>query len=263
MKLFKRGILLVVLALLAATGLALAQSEVTPIEAMEAGNRSYEAGQYNEAIAIYQSIVEAGIEDSALYFNLGNAYFKKGDLGRAILNYRRAHRLDPRDRDINTNLAVARLQTLDRLDKNAEGSFANLVEVAEEWLTLGEASMLALFLWLLMSAALILAILSEQLRRYSLWAAAIIGLFLVAGLFSMANRYYRETSAPEAVIVAEAVDVTSGPGSAEQYVVEFNLHSGAEVRLTDSRPGWRRVTLPGNDFQGWVPAETVETVAVN
>jgi tetratricopeptide (TPR) repeat protein len=253
-------LLLLIFVTLLLAPLTLAQTEVTPTEAMQAGNTSYESGQFNEAIAIYQSIVDAGIHDSALYFNLGNAYFKQGDLGRAIVNYLRAYRLDPRDSAIVANLAIARLQTLDRLDDGSESTLANLVEVAEEWLTLREAAILALFLWLLVSILLVVAILFERWRRYSLWAAGILCVFLLIGLFSMASRTYRESSSPQAVIVADEVDVTSGPGNAEQYVVEFNLHSGAEVRITDNRPGWRRVALPGADFQGWVPAEAVEPV---
>jgi hypothetical protein len=64
------------------------------------------------------------------------------------------------------------------------------------------------------------------------------------------------------VVVAREVDVTSGPGGGEQYVVEFNLHGGAEVRMIDSRPGWRRIALPGNDFQGWLPANAIEPVII-
>jgi hypothetical protein len=67
---------------------------------------------------------------------------------------------------------------------------------------------------------------------------------------------------PPAVVVASQVDVTSGPGTGEQYLVEFNLHAGAEVRLLESRPGWRRVALPGGNFQGWVPVEAVASVIV-
>jgi tetratricopeptide (TPR) repeat protein len=236
------------------------QNPVSPIEAMLVGNQDYESGKYAEAAEIYESIIAAGIDDSALYYNLGNSYYKQGNLGRAILNYRRAHRLNPRDEDTRTNLAVARAQTLDQLEVSGEGSLTNLVQVAEDWLTLGEASLLALILWLLISFCLILAIFFQRLRRISLWIAATLGLFLVIGLISIANRYYTEWVYPAAVIVAEEIDVTSGPGSAEQYLVEFNLHSGAEVSLIESRPGWRRIALPGNDFQGWVPDEAVELV---
>lgn len=249
---------LVVIGLLPAA--VLAQSPVTPTEAMQAANQNYESGDFQQAIDIYQTILDAGIEDSAIYYNLGNAYFKQGDLGHAILNYRRAYRLDPRDRDINANLSIARLQTLDRLDNNAGGGLTNLVQVAEEWLTLREAAMLALLLWLLTSGLVTAAILSRRFRKVALWASGVAGFFLVIGLLSMLNRSYVESSWPAAVVVAREVDVTSGPGTSEQYVVEFNLHAGAEVSVVDSRPDWRQISLPGNDFQGWVPADTVEPV---
>ncbi|RMF01480.1 MAG: tetratricopeptide repeat protein [Chloroflexi bacterium] len=245
----------------AVPAVVLAQNPVTPTQAMEAANKNYEAGEYQQAIDIYQTILDAGIEDSAIYYNLGNAYFKQGDLGRAILNYRRAYRLDPRDSAITANLAIARLQTLDRLDNNTGGGLTNLVQVAEEWLTLREAAMLALFLWLLTSGLLTAAILSRRFRKVALWSAAVTGFFLVAGLFSMANRYYTESTYPAAVVVAREVDVTSGPGTSEQYVVEFNLHAGAEVQVVNIRPNWRQIALPGNDFQGWVPADAVEQVS--
>ncbi len=247
--------------LLLTTSLTLAQS-VSPTEAMLVGNQNYEAGQYADAIEVYESIIGAGVQDSALYYNLGNAYYKQGDLGRAILNYRRAQYLDPRDSDVAANLGVARLQTLDKLEAADQGLLTNMVQVAEEWLTLREAAIFVLVLWLLCCVFAVVAILSTRLRRLSLWAIGIVGVFLIMGLFSVANRYYVQQTSPPAVIIARQVDVTSGPGSADQYLLEFNLHAGAEVRLLESRSGWRRIGLPGNDFQGWVSAEAVELVAV-
>jgi tetratricopeptide (TPR) repeat protein len=242
---------------------ALAQNPVSPTEAMTVGNQNYEAGQYAEASQIYESIVSAGVRDSDLYYNLANSYFKQGDLGRAILNYRRAYRLDPRDSDIRTNLAVARSQTLDKLEVEGEGSLTNIVQVIEGWLTIDEALILALILWLVVSGCIIVAILWPRLRPVGFWTAAVVGLFLVAGLISIANRLYTDITYSPAIIIAAEVDVTSGPGTAEQYLVEFNLHAGAEVNIIESRPGWRRIALPGNDFQGWVAEETIEPVALD
>ena len=238
---------------------ALAQSPRDPTEAMLAANRSYEVGQFEEAAAGYEAILEAGLSNSDLYYNLGNAYFKQGDLGRAILNYRRAQRLDPRDGDITANLNVARTQTVDQLERGGPGMLANWVQVAEEWLTLSEAAILALFLWFILNFLAILTILLPRLRRLLGMAMAVVALFLMAGLISIANRFYVERQYPPAVIVARQVDVTSGPGSPAQYLTEFELHAGAEVHLLESRASWRRITLPG-DLQGWVPAEAVEPV---
>jgi hypothetical protein len=237
----------------------LAQDPISPVEAMLAANQAYENGEYLEAAAGYEAIIRYGINNSDLYYNLGNAYFKHGDLGRAILNYRRAYRLAPRDPDILTNLTIARAQTVDRLEAANEGSLANLVQMAEEWLTLREAAFLALALWLILCGLAILAILQPRLRGWWAIGFVIMGFLLLVGLASMLNRYYTEQVYPPAVIVVQQVDVTSGPGGADQYLVEFDLHSGAEVQLLESRPGWRRINLSGN-LQGWVPEETVEPV---
>lgn len=241
---------------LCASSFALAQNPVTPTEAMRVANQDYEAGDYSQAAAIYESILASGLYHSSVYYNLGNAYYKQGDIGRAILNYRRAQRLDPRDGDITANLDLARSQTVDKLEAPVEGGWSNLVRFAEEWLTLGEAMVLALILWLLIGSLAAIALLNPVLRRWCGFGMGILALFLLVGLISMANRFYREQNYPPGVIVAQNIDITSGPGNSSQYLVEFTLHSGAEVSLIESRPGWERIALPG-DLQGWAPAEAV------
>jgi tetratricopeptide (TPR) repeat protein len=234
-----------------------AQSEVSPTEAMARANQHYEAGEFAEAISIYTAVIEAGIDNSDLYYNLANAYFKQGELGHAIVNYRRAQLLSPRDPDIATNLAMARSQTVDKLED--ETGLGNLVQTAEQWLTLNEAAVLALILWVLICYFAVLAILLPRQRRIFSWVMVVLGVFLVIGVFSLANRLYTAWRYPPAVIVAQEVEITSGPGNAEQYLVEFNLHAGAEVNILEDRPAWRRIMLPGN-LQGWVPVDAVETV---
>jgi tetratricopeptide (TPR) repeat protein len=250
---------LVVALFLLTTPSTLAQSPPNLTEAMLAANQNYEGGQYERAIDAYEDLIAAGIRDSDVYYNLGNAYFKQGDIGRAILNYRRAQYLDPIDPDVMTNLRIARAQTLDQLEADSGGALINLIELAEEWLTLNQAAILALLLWVLICGFLLLAIFVRRLRNLSAFAMAVLGVFLVIGLISMANRLYKENQFPPAVIIAEEVDVTSGPGGSDQYLVEFDLHAGAEVLLVERRPGWRRISLPGN-LQGWVPQDAVEPV---
>jgi tetratricopeptide (TPR) repeat protein len=254
----KSFILALVIFLIIAS-LALAQSPSSPAEVMLVANQRYEIGNYDEAIAGYEAIIAAGVRNSDVYYNLGNAYFKQGDMGRAILNYRRAQQLDPPDADIAANLALARTQTVDKLEVPPEGVLINIVEIAEEWLTLNQAALLALGLWFLMCVAFVVAIFQPRWRRLSAGTMAILAILLLIGLMSMAKRLYKETQSPPAVIIAPQVDVTSGPGGGDQYLVEFELHAGAEVRLLESRIGWRRITLPGN-LEGWVPGEAVEPV---
>jgi tetratricopeptide (TPR) repeat protein len=237
---------------------AFSQSEVSPIEAMLRANQYYEAGQFVEAAQVYEAIIAAGIHHSDLYYNLGNAYFKQGELGRAVLNYRRAQQLTPRDSDVVANLNFARAQTVDQLEAN-QGGLVNVAQTAAEWLTLNEAVILALFLWVLICYFAVLAILLPRQRRIFGWVMAVVSLCLALNVATIANRLYTGWRYPPAVVVTEKIDITSGPGNADQYVVNFTLHSGAEVQVLENRPGWRRIALSG-DLQGWAPTTAVEEI---
>lgn len=244
---------------------------------MAQANGLYEDGRFAEAAALYQQLLDGGIEDSSLYYNLGNAYFKQGDMGRAILNYERAARLAPRDADIQANLDLARHQAVDRYSADEHSAIARLASLARSWLTLNEMAFLTLLLWLLLILLIIVyrhnrPVLSAAAgraprtderalhRTQSGWQSiiALVALLLAGGLFSLGSRLYIERVRPPAVVVAESVEVLSGPGS--QYVTEFTLHSGAEVSLIETRGEWARLALPGDQLQGWVPAGTVVAV---
>src|SRR5215467_3632580 len=78
--------------------------------AFDAANKLYEQGKFNEAAAAYEQVTNSGQVSTALYFNLGNAFFKAGQIGRAIVAYYQAERLNPRDSDLRANLQFARNQ---------------------------------------------------------------------------------------------------------------------------------------------------------
>ena len=226
-------------------------------------NRLYEAGQFVEAAAAYQALADAGVEDGTLYYNLGNAYFKAGDLGRAILNYRRAQRLLPRDPDVAANLELARAQTVDRLeaDKRHPSDGGTLVDfvrrVLVEWTTLDEAAAITLGLWVVLCALIVTAILWPRGRQGLTYGIAVVAVLLAVGILSVGVRVSEARSKAPAVVVAASVEVRSGPG--EDYLTEFSLHAGAEIRVLEQRNGWVRIALPG-DLQGWMPGEAVENL---
>lgn len=249
---------LLALALLALTacGAQAAAGEISGAQMAEA-NQLYEDGQFAAAIDRYQALVDAGVQEGRLYYNLGDAYFKLGDLGRAVLNFRRAQRLLPRDGDVVANLKLARAQTLDRIEVENEGALVDLVRRVIGWTTLNEAAALALAVWVLLCGLVISAVLWQRRRRLLVYLAGAVAVLLLFGLLSIGIRLLDERGQPPAVIVAEEVALRSGPG--EDYLAEFTLHAGAEVRVVERRAGWARVALPG-DLQGWAPGEAVVEV---
>jgi tetratricopeptide (TPR) repeat protein len=235
-----------------------------PSDTMSTANQLYETGQYSQAAQAYQQLVDQGFTDSALFYNLGNAYFKDGDYGGAIVNYRRAQLLAPRDADIAANLELARSQIVDQPEETGESSQGLVSAIGrwtQTWLTLNEVAIFALGTWILF---VFLLILFSNTRKGSpvheslQYAMVVTVLALVMGLVGLGSRMYVENSQPEAVVVASDVDVTSGPGT--QYVTEFALHNGAEARLLETRGNWARLMLADNALQGWVPANAVEIV---
>jgi tetratricopeptide (TPR) repeat protein len=221
---------------------------------MAAANRLYEDGRFAEAAVRYQTLVDMGIQDGRLYYNLGDAYFKAGDLGRAILNFRRAQRLLPRDDDVATNLKLARAQAIDRIELESEGAIVGLVRRLIGWTTVDESALAALILWIILCALGVAAILWAPRRRLLLYLAATVATLLLLGVLAIGIRLLDERGQPPALVVASDVAVRSGPG--DDYLTEFTLHAGAEVRLVERRGEWVRIVLSG-DLQGWTPSQAV------
>ncbi len=231
----------------------------TAAATMVLGNRLYEEGNYEAAVQTYQQLVDQGRRHPAQLYNLGNAYYRSGDLGRASLNYERADRLAPRDADVRANLTLARSQTIDQFGADVT-AVDRLTLFARSWLTTDEMALLTWLLWLVLALLLTYRLLRSEPRR--LWLTAAVSLtaaLWVGGLFSMGSRIYVDVLRPDAVIVAAEVDVYSAPDTQETAV--FTLHSGASVTIVQARRDWMRIALPGGELRGWLPETAVAAVA--
>jgi hypothetical protein len=250
------GLLLLVIFIFPLPLLAQGPNDLTQV--MVEANERYQSGQFERAAELYETINAAGVQHSTVYYNLGNAYLQQGDLGRAILNYRRAQRLDPRDGDIANNLELARAQTIDKLQASGVEQL-NFGQIVGDWITLEETTVLLLVFWFLICLSLSLYIVLPHRRSELVWliiSSVGLTILMTAGL---ASSLYIEDQTPTAVVVASQVDVTDGPGPADEFAVNFSLHAGAEVRIIDRRLGWRQIALPG-DLDGWVPNNTLSLV---
>jgi hypothetical protein len=239
----------------------LSTSDNGDIEAISVANQLFTAGNYAEAAQIYEQLLSRGVADSSLYYNLGSAYFVQGDLGRAILNYQRAARLDPRDPDIKANLAIARAQSGYDYSSEPINPIQSLSEFTSSWLTLNETAVSALVFWFILGF-MVLVYRQVQpgkirsLLQYGMILAAF--LFVVAGI-SFGTRLYVEQTTPEAVIVADVVTLNSDPG--EEFSTELQLFSGTEVKLLDTQGSWAHLTSSNDVISGWIPISTTETVS--
>ena len=227
---------------------------------MTEANSRYERGEYAEAAQQYEALVDMGYKDAAIYYNLGSTYFEMGDLGRAILNYLRAQELSPRDPDILANLDLARARTVDRIGAERDSLVESVSYFGRRWVTPNELGAFSLLLWAMTGLGIgaLLVYRRIPLRAFVRTGAAVSAVAMLVSLLLLLSMLYANPYDHTGVVTAEAVEVVSGPGP--QFVKEFTLRSGAEVRLVDSRQGWLRVSLPGGELQGWAPSHAIEAV---
>ncbi|GAB4441333.1 MAG: hypothetical protein Kow0031_23330 [Anaerolineae bacterium] len=225
-----------------------AASSATAGDALATASRLYQSGQYALAAQTYQQLADQGYGDSALYYNLGRAYQQQGEPGRAIVNYRRALALAPRDGDIAAALAGVRAQV------------AAPEQPGRNWLTLNEIAVLALAAWLLL-ALLVVGFTSSRggsrLRRALGYATAVAAVVVAVSVIGLGSRMYAAYRQPPAVVVT-AADVVAGPGN--QFAALASLPAGSEVTLHETRGPWSRVTAPAAGVEGWVAAGAIEAV---
>jgi hypothetical protein len=278
----KRGIVLA-LFLVASFGAARASvAETTAAsssQSFSAGNAAYEAGDYHAAIERYMEVADAGVVHRDLYYNLGNAFFKSGDMGHAVLWYERALALDPRNDDIRANLAVVRAMLRDQQLVKAPGRVRSALMGWHRKLTTEESVVVACLFYALFTLAALCLIFrrSRVVRsfyRIASWVSpgrlfglgmtgdvllgmattAVLALVFAGSAYTKVRESRVHT---RSVVLNEEVPVFSGPS--KDSTIQFKIHEGTIVSVRDGREGWVRVDLPG-DLSGWVEMSTVERI---
>ena len=213
-------------------------------------NALYRAGDFESARSRYLEAVSAGAQDARLYYNLGNACFKAGHIGDAVLWFERARRLEPRDEDIRANLDFVNAVKQDRETEEPNALWGALV-AAIGFPTINE---LCVLLAVLAAAAVALSawrLLRPQPARGPLLAMT-FSTAGAAGLVALllAGRIYAQESTTEAVVVVREATARSGPDAAQTAV--FVIHEGTKVQLSRREAGWALVRLPSGPL-GWLP----------
>ena len=223
-----------------------------PVQAFNEGNHLYAEKDYAGAAKAYEQALRAG-HDACVHYNLGNALFRSGQIGAAIVNYRRAYYLTPRDPDIQGNLAFARAY---RVDKSATSPspLARAADRALRWMSRREASVLAGISFALAALAMALWIVW---RRAVLGAGASLFGALWLFCFVVQQVWAGEVAARPAVIALSEVSAASGPG--EEFKQVMLLHDGTEVRIREARGDYLLVQLPGGGG-GWLKRGAVQEV---
>jgi tetratricopeptide (TPR) repeat protein len=209
-------------------------------------NDLYAQGKFADAAAAYERALQSGTVSAAVYFNLGNAWFKSGQPGRALAAYREAERLAPRDADVRANLQFIRNQV------QGPTMSPGVWERTLGTLSVNEWTVLTFIpFWICLLLLVVIQFRpswNSALRSYG-WASGIatmvLGLCLISALSA--------TSANRAVVIASEAQVRYGPLEDSNGVV--TVHDGAEINVLDHKNDWLLVSV--GDRNGWLKRDQV------
>lgn len=241
---------LLVLALLAA-GVAIAANDGALTTFFRA-NALYGEAKYADAAAEYEKIVATGVDSPALYFNLGNAYFKTGDVGRTILNYERARVSTPGDPDLRANLAFAREQSgdADPTPLWVQVLLPLADRVATDTLLL-IASMLVSLTFLLLAAGRMWPA-AERFATVNAIAAGIVAVLVaVSAVYRLAT-----VDVPAVAVVVGKTPAAVRFEPQASGTTHFEAKPGAVLHVIGDREGWVQVERT-DGRRGWIPNDAV------
>ena len=217
-------------------------------------NEFYQNKDYSSAVRLYLSVLNQGGESANLYFNLGNAYFKEGDLGHAVFYYLKARRLSPDDQDIVHNLEFVRQFSRVQMEGVELNPIRTFFTGLVEGHRLGALAWLSSVLFILF--VLILCVrfglgFNNSLVRLG----AVVSLVLLLASSGLTTFKYRsDYLTRRAVIIAEDANVHTGPS--DQSEVELEGAPGLIVEIISETVDHYDVLFE-NKRRGWIKKDQV------
>jgi tetratricopeptide (TPR) repeat protein len=225
----------------------------------QVANQAYKSKNYEKAIDAYEKVLNEGYESSQLYYNLGNAYYKYGLLGKAILNYERALRLNPQNEDAIYNLKIANAHAIDKI--NAVPKFF----LAEWWdyllelfpintiaiITAGLFVLLLFFIWLFFYGK------TANGKKLGFTLGSVTFAFLLFFAFLYFGKAKQVSTEKYGIILAKEITVKVSPD--ENAKAAFILHEGTKFLLEDKVGNWGNIKL-ADGKEGWAPLSSFELI---
>ncbi len=220
---------------------------------------AYRQGNYAEAVVLYEQVLADGYTSAELYYNLGNAYYRENQMGRAILNYRRALRLDPAMTDAKENLALAESRTTDRIAELPRFFMVRWVDALCTQFTPRVWRLVWVVLLALLGVSVVCFRLGNSLTlRKSALAGGVVTIVLLAvASWLLLRTTARYNAHSEAVVMPAAISVKGSPEA--QSVDKVILHEGTVVTVSESLSGWYKITL-ADGTTGWCLSDDIERI---
>lgn len=223
------------------------------------GDSAYIKEDYATAIQIYETLLKDG-EAAEVYYNLGNSYYKTGEIAKAVLNYERALLLQPGNGDIRANLEVARAKTIDKVEPIPEVFFVSWTKSLINSMSMDAWATWGIISFVLLIVALYFFIFSKQIMQKKIGFISGIVFLVITVCSNLFASQQKENlvNRDEAIVMNPSVTVRSTPS--ESGTSLFILHEGRKVGIKDnSMKEWKEIRLEDGKV-GWVPASAIEVI---
>ena len=223
-------------------------------QATQGDNQSQSAELYGKALIRFEKLVQDGVVNGKLYYNLGNTYFQLHDLGRAVLNYRRALPYLPDDDNLIQNLHYAESQQPDRLEPKQEAMIAKALLFWHYDLS----ARLRLVLLALANIVFWTVLTLKLYQRQGLWWPLAVTLLLC---LMMGGSLLYDRLGHHAGGVLLSAETTARKGDGQTYSPSFSepLHAGLLFSLVEKRGEWLYIEL-ADGRRCWVTADSAEMI---
>lgn len=253
-----RHILILIFLILGPSSVFAEEQAADPGTLFYKGNALYEKREYEKAAEDYIKILDSDVESGPIYYNIGNAYFKMGKIGYAILSYEDAQTLIPGDSDLKSNLAYLQSLTEDSaLTSQAQNRFVWLVKLPFREFNLNIVAMILLSSYLALIIMMILGVVNPVFRRRATFFFYLVLLLFLVTLANFSVRYYNEEVLTHGIVVAKEAECKYEP--IDKSTTYYTLKEGQEVLVLETRNGWRRIKRLDGKL-AWVKKEAVEEI---
>ena len=222
------------------------------------GNAFYERKEYEKALEEYTKILNSDIESGPLYYDIGNAFFKMGKIGYAILAYKKAQKLITGDRDLKSNLAYAQSLTEDSaLRLPPQNSLIWLIRLPFGDFNLNTVASILLASYLTLIILMVFGIMNPVFKTRASFPFYLALLLFLMTLANFSTRYYTEEALTHGITVVKESECKYEP--IDKSTTYYTLKEGQEILVLATRNGWRRVKRLDGKL-AWVKKEAIEEI---
>ncbi|MFA8449983.1 MAG: tetratricopeptide repeat protein [Bacteroidales bacterium] len=216
---------------------------------------AYNNGFYDNAIKNYSTIIDNGYSSTYLYYNLGNCYYKTTNYPHAILNYERAIKLDPNNKDAKINLQIVNTKIQDKIEIVPTFFLSrwwdNIVNLfpTDSWAIIS----VFVFIITLLFVAIFLLSRIRALKKSTFILGIIFLVLFILSISLGTSKYHKEKRQNYAIIMQPTITVKSSP--TQNSVDLFVLHEGTKIQITENLNDWCEIRIENGSI-GWIPKKS-------